>query len=213
MNTNQQTEKTPTNKDIIDHFFKDNYQILTKKCQDYASVYNYKLLQPDEILSELYLFTLSDQRRINKLAELIQLTAYTLNKTYNYNIKALYYISRILYNVIHGHRSFTNNSNKINHNIKIEYNADVESIGEDISDEEYQEILEYDIEKIALNHAHGDNWWQYRLFFDHYINHMTFKELSIKYNLTISPIFSAVKNFKSIIIADIQKEISENTCL
>jgi hypothetical protein len=194
-------------KDIINKFFSNNYSLLIKKCQDYALVYNYKLLQPDELVSELYLFTLSDHKRTSKLAELIQLTAETLNRLYAYNVKALYYISKILYNIVHGHRSFDNNANKNTKVIKIECHNDIETIGEDILVEEYVEFEEYDVDRIyeiANRHAHGENWWKYRLWTDHYKYKMTFKQLSEKYKLTQSPIFAAVKDFTKIIKKELQ---------
>ena len=192
-------------KDIVNTFFSNNYSLLIKKCQDYVTVYNYNKLAPDELVSELLLYSLQDAHRTSKLAQLIQLSAATLNKLYNYNTKALYYISKILYNIVHGHRSFSNNSNKDSKNIIFDYNANVETIGIDIEDIEYVETEEYDVEKIALKYAHDENnWWKFRLWSDYYLGKMTYRQLSIKYKLTISPIFSAVKNFNEIIKSDIQ---------
>ena len=193
--------------EIINNFFTEHYNLLLQKSKDYVRVYNYKRLQPEEILSELYLFTLKDQKRTNKLQELIMLSAITLNKMYKYSNLAMYYISRILYNVIHGHRDFTNNNNKFNEKkeLKLVYQ---EIFNEEIPEEDQEETREYNVEDIyaaAEKIGIGEQWYLYEIWKQKYIYHKTYKQISEYFHLGTTPVFSAVRQFNILIKSELQK--------
>jgi len=184
---------------IINHFFADNYAVLVQKCKDYSHVYNYNELQPDELISELYIYTLESAQRTSKLHELIELSAATLSKMYNYSSKAFYYISRILYNVTHGQRSFSDSCNRPQKILTFE--QDMEKY--DIPEEDYEDAFDYNDASViytkALELSTGDNWWKYKIWLDYYKDKMTYKELSLKYKLTITPLFYAVRDYNNLI--------------
>jgi len=191
--------------EVINSFFTDNYQILLQKCCEYARVYNYRQLEPDEIISELYLYTLNDKKRTNKLQELIALSAVTISKVFKYSNLAMYYIARILFNVTHGHRTFDKKYYQ-NKKLKIIYCETLR----DIQQEEIQ-TNNYNVEdiyKVAEQLGTGENWWKYVLWREKYINNKTYKEISMAYRLNTTPVFNGVRDFSSLI----KKEIVKNTC-
>lgn len=189
---------------IINNFFEQNYYVLVQKCRDYSRVYHYTELAPDELISELYLYTLNSANRTNKLTELIELSAATLSKVYIYSNQAFYYISRILYNITHGQRNFNESCNKPTMFLTFEQNMeDIE-----IPDDEYQETPDYSDASIiyakALELSTGDNWYKYVVWYDYYHEKMTYKELSNKYRLTITPLFYIVRDYNSLIKANLK---------
>lgn len=184
---------------IINAFFSNNYQLLVQKCRDYSLVYNYRKLAPDELISELYLYTLNNINRTNKLTKLIELSAATLSKIYNYNSQAFYYIARILYNITHGHRHFDDNCNKVA--MHLTYEQSMENL--EIPDISYEELPDYsDADVIyakALELSQGENWYKYVVWNDYYNSKMTYKQLSNKYHLTITPLFYIVQDYNNLI--------------
>ena len=192
-------------KEVINNFFQQNYNILLQKCQDYVRVYNYRHLEPDEIVSELYLFTLTDNKRTNKLSELIMLSAITLNKMYKYSTLAHYYISRILYNVIHGHRTFDNKYSEAKQ-LQIVY---CQEIINEIQQEDYEESNIYTVENIydtAQKIGTGDLWWKYVLWQAKFIEGKTYKQIGETYKLSTSPVFNGIKDFTILIRQELQKK-------
>lgn len=190
--------------DIINNFFNENYNTLIKICNDYINRYDYKKLSPDEIISELLLFTINNENRKNKLELLISLSATT--SQYTFNTQAMYYIINIIYKLTCSHRTFNNNCN-INKLI-ISYQNDLSYKMAD----EIQEIYDVDYLKlqeiytIAKNVSDVDNnWWKYKVWSDYYISKMNYKQLSAKYNLTISPLFRIVKSFNTLLQVEINK--------
>lgn len=188
---------------IINNFFNNNYYMLIQKCKDYSRVYNYKELEPEELVSELLIYTLNNTNRTNKLQQLIQLSAATLSKAYNYSSQAFYYIARILYNITHGHRSFDNNLNKpYISKIKLIFEDNIERREiEDFHDiNNYYDIDITVIYKKALElSVINNNWWKYKVWYDYYNNKLTYKKLSQKYKLSITPLFSIVHSYNDLL--------------
>lgn len=181
-----------TGETIIKLFFNDNYQTLLGISTDYSSRYQYNLMQPDEIVSELYLYTLGKPSREDKLASLIQMSAATIN--YMFNSKAYYYITHIIYRLTSGKRTFENNCN-IN-KLEIDYYPTIFNVTDDpheIKETDYYGVE--DIIELAKELSVGDDWYKYKIWHDYYVARFSYKELSVKYQLSISPIFSMVQDF------------------
>lgn len=180
------------NNAVINTFFTQNYNKLVNISKDYSKKYQYNLLEPDEIVSELYLYTLNKIERQNKLEELICLTAATVN--YAYSTKAMYYIINIIYRLTHGKRTFADNCNRKNINIvyfPVIFN--LESVEDEIK--EYDHFTREDVRDAAKSISVGENWYKYKIWTDYYENGMAYRELSEKYNLTISPLYYQIRDF------------------
>jgi hypothetical protein len=194
------------NTTLVNLFFQDNYDLLLKKSQDYSRTYNYTELQPDEIVSELYLFTISNAKRTSKLEELILLSAATMNKIYRYSSIAMYYISRILFNITKDHRTFDNTSKP-----KVKY---ISEICDEQLDEPYEDQQDYCLPEEIFEIAKrlsitDDNWWKYAIWYSKYHDKLTYAEMSKKYGLTITPLWTAIQSYNKQIRKVIEKENHE----
>lgn len=176
----------------INEFFTKEYNNLISISKDYSKRYSYNLLEPDEIVSELYLYTIDNANRTSKLEELISITAATTN--YKYDTKAMYYLINIIYRITHGRRTFAENCNR--QNINIVFLPVLFSL-ETTSDEvmEYDHLSEKDVTNALELISGGTNWYKYQVWYDYYKNNMTYRQLSEKYKLSISPIFYMLKEF------------------
>ena len=114
---------------------------------------------------------------------------------YIYNSKSFYYIIRIIYNITHGNRSPYNNFNKPKMKIdcvSMEFLED-KIIEEDNEKDNVKKYNLNDIYAAAKNLGNNGNWWKWKVWCDYYQNKMTYKQISQKYRLSVTPIFQAVK--------------------
>ena len=191
-------------KEVINAFFTENYSILLQKCKDYVKIYNYHLLEPDEIVSELYLHILKTNKRTNKISELIMLSAVTLSQMFKYSNLAMYYISKILYVTISAHRTFDQQYYKTK-KLKLIYCEDIQI---EIAEEEYKEteINIKDINKIVERFGTGENWWKAELWKQKYFENKTYKQIGEYYRLNTTPVFNGVKDFNLLIKGELLKK-------
>jgi len=197
-----------TNKDNIDNFFSKNYELLLKISKDYCRTYKYTRMQVDELISELYLHIIFSADRQKKISELIKISAATVN--YIYDNKAMYYLIDIIWK-----RSKMNMGFHLKKQIKLLYVNDyniIKNHNDDDSDDSLniQHIFELsEIEEIIEHISHIDNnYWKAELWRMHYIYKLTYKEMSEKTRIKISPLFTAIHNFNNQVI----KELLKNHC-
>lgn len=184
----------------INFFFINNYNKLIIISKDYSKRYDYNLLEPDEIISELYLYTLQSIQRQNKLEQLILLSAATINYP-NYDSKAIFYIIKMIFNVTKGKRLILEtNMNKSPFTYKNVALTDDLVYEENDKDEfnNYDYTLD-EIYQIAKELGVGEQWWQYKCWYCYYHDRMTYKQIASKYHLSTTPVFQAIKLFNTII--------------
>lgn len=180
-----------TNKQTIDKFFSENYQLLLEKSKHYCQTYKYDVGNFDELISDIYIEILSSVRRLKNLTELIKLSAATINN-YNYDNLALFYIIRVVYNHSKSNTTVSNRKKRVN----IKYcetirdnSVNTEEVISNYAQFELNNVLDV-VNKLA---EVADTYYKIEIWRRYYIDKMTIAKIAEYYKLSRTPVFQMLK--------------------
>jgi len=178
---------------ILDDFFIENYDNMKKFVKSYMFIYNYRLQSVNDFIAEYYIFIKNKENRLKFYTKIIE------------SGRGKNYLYSTMMRTIEKYTTFTNNCNKIKDILLNYYNFYDDT---EIKIEEYD--LDIDIEhdsvlniSLKLKDKYPSNYFAW---YDKRIMLMTYKRMSVKYNLTITPLRQMVIKFDKLII----KEMNNN---
>lgn len=178
---------------IINEFFNANYSYLIMISKRYLKRYNFKSYTSDEMLSDFYIHILSNDKRICKYEKVIK------------EGDGLRYLISSIKKKSYSHKKFIDDFPQQKKMFYTDYEfTDIEDKQE--IEEEFYLTME-DIIKIAEGISKRDNnYWKFEYWKDYYLSGYTYKRLSEKYGLTISPIWGIVHNYNELMKKELKND-------
>jgi hypothetical protein len=170
---------------IINQFFNSNYSYLLMISNKYLKRYNFKSYKSDEMLSDFYIHILANEKRIMKYEKVIR------------EGNGLRYLISSIKKKSYMHKKFIDDAPHQKQMFYTDYEfTDVED-KEEINEEFYLTLE--DIIKVGEDISKRDNnYWKFEYWKDYYLSGYTYKMLSEKYDLTISPIWGIVHKYNDL---------------
>lgn len=168
---------------VIDDFFQINYTYLLDISNKYLKRFNFRTYSGNELLSDYYLHIYSNSGRTLKYEKVIK-----EGNGLRYMIHSIKINSK-------NHQKFIED---FPHQKKMFY---TDYLIDEIEDKEesFEKECLADIIEAAKKIKDKKNYYKYEVWEEHYLKHLTYKELTKKIDLTTSPIWGIVQDYNNLI--------------